>query len=100
MDDLIRAITAGDEARVHELVAADPARARARDANGVSALLLALYHGRPDVADVLRPAVGALDVFEAAALGDSGRLVELLDADPELVNRYSPDGFTPLQLAS
>jgi uncharacterized protein len=39
-------------------------------------------------------------VFEASALGQSSRLVELLDGDPELVNRWSPDGFSPLQLAS
>jgi uncharacterized protein len=100
MDDVIRAIRAGDDARVGELLAGDLSHARARDENGVSALLLALYHGRGAAVAALRAAVPALDVFEAAALGETGRLLELLDADPEPVNRYSPDGFTPLQLAS
>jgi ankyrin repeat protein len=100
MDDVIRAIKSGDDARVGELVAADLSHARARDENGVSALLLALYHGRAASVEALRAAVAELDVFEAAALGETGRLLELLDADPELVNRYAPDGFTPLQLAS
>jgi ankyrin repeat protein len=98
--DVIQAIKAGNDDRVRELVAADPSRARARDENGVSALLLARYYGRAVAAGVLRDAADELDVFEAAAFGDVGGLTALLDADPELVNRYSPDGFTPLQLAS
>lgn len=97
---VIDAIKKGDDDRLRELVAADPAHARARDENGVSALLLALYHGRPEAVEALRGPSEPIDVFEAAALGDGGRLADLLDADPELVNRYSPDGFTPLQLAS
>ena len=100
MKDVIAAIRSGDDQRLVELVASDSSHARARDENGVSALLLALYHGREAAVSALRAAVADLDLFEAAALGDAGRLVELLDADPELVNRYSPDGFTPLQLAS
>jgi ankyrin repeat protein len=97
---VIDAIKAGDDKRVRELVVADPSHARARDDNGVSALLLAVYHGRAAAVDALRGPSEPIDVFEAAALGDTGRLADLLDADPELVNRYSPDGFTPLQLAS
>jgi ankyrin repeat protein len=100
VDEVIRAIKAGDDQQVAELVAANLSHARARDENGVSALLLALYYGRGAAVAALRAAVPDLDVFEAAALGESGRLLELLDGDPELVNRYSPDGFTPLQLAS
>jgi ankyrin repeat protein len=100
VDEVIRAIKAGDDQQVAELVAANLSHARARDENGVSALLLALYHGRDASVAALHAAVPDLDVFEAAALGETGRLLELLDGDPELVNRYSPDGFTPLQLAS
>jgi uncharacterized protein len=98
--DVIEAIKAGDDSRVRELVAADSSHTRARDENGVSALLLACYYGREAAVDALRGPAEPLDLFEAAALGDLRRLAELLDADPELVNRYAPDGFTPLQLAS
>jgi ankyrin repeat protein len=97
---VIDAIKAGDDDRVRELVAADSSHARARDENGVSALLVAVYHGRPAAVEALRGPSEPIDAFEAAALGDTGRLADLLDADPELVNRYSPDGFTSLQLAS
>jgi ankyrin repeat protein len=100
MADVIGAIKAGDSERLRTLLADDPSRARARDENGVSALLLARYYGRLELVEILRSAAGELDVFEAAALGDSARLAELLDDDPELVNRYAPDGFTSLQLAA
>ena len=98
--DVIQAIKAGDDDRVRELVAADLSLARARDENGVSAVLLARYYGRDAVAELLRGAADDLDVFEAAAFGDVRRLTALLDADPEFVNRYAPDGFTPLQLSA
>src|SRR5207302_4805426 len=41
-----------------------------------------------------------LDVFEAAALGRTKRLRELLDKDPSLANAWAGDGFQPLGLAS
>ena len=58
----------------------------------------ALYRG--DHAAAEAAAEGAdLDVFDAAALGRTGRLRELLDADPGLVHELSDDGFTALHLA-
>jgi ankyrin repeat protein len=45
-------------------------------------------------------AVPERDVFEAAALGEAGRVTELVEADPGLVNAYAPDGFYPLGLAA
>jgi uncharacterized protein len=41
-----------------------------------------------------------LDVFEAAAVGRTERVRELLDGDPTLVGAWSADGFTPLHLAA
>jgi ankyrin repeat protein len=100
MDDVIEAIKRGDAERIRTLIGADPSRARARDENGVSAVLLARYYGRLELVEILRTAAGELDVAEAAGLGETGSLVDLLEADPDLVNRFSADGFTPLHLAS
>ena len=97
---VVEAIKAGNDDRVRELLARDPSLARARDEDGVSALLLACYHGREGAVEALRGPAEPLSVFEAAALGDVRRLGELLDADAELVSAYAPDGFTPLQLAA
>jgi uncharacterized protein YndB with AHSA1/START domain len=63
-----------------------------------SAVREALYRGDRAAAEAAAAGV-SLDVFDAAALGDTARLRELLDAAPELVHALSDDGFTPLHLA-
>jgi uncharacterized protein len=90
------AIDGGTAARVADALAADPALAEARDRDGVSATMHALYHGRPDVAETIAAALPELDVFEAAALGRLDRLGELLAAQPALATARSADGFTAL----
>jgi ankyrin repeat protein len=98
-DELWAAVKGGDVARVRDLVQHDPALAAARDEHGVSAVLLALYHQRRDVADALLAADPPLDVFEAAAVGRLPRLRELLAREPALANAWAADGFFPLGLA-
>lgn len=97
--DLFAAIQKGDAARAAAILDADPTLASARR-QGASALLIARYNGRHDIVALLRARLPALDVFEAAALGDTARLTSLLDADPRLVNAVAEDGFGPLGLAS
>lgn len=67
---------------------------------GVSPILEAVYRGRRDVLEQLLAARPALDVFEAAAVGDAARVRELIDAEPALARAYAPDGFHPLGLAA
>ena len=98
--ELFEAIERRDEERVRELVDLKPELAEARDDAGLSALLAATYRGAGDVVDVLLAANPALDVFDAAAVGRTRGLAELLDADPELARAWSADGFTPLHLAA
>ena len=59
----------------------------------------ALYRGDREQARELA-AGAALDVFEAAALGETERLRELLTADPELSRARSDDDFTALHYAA
>jgi ankyrin repeat protein len=63
-----------------------------------SDVMQALYEGRREDAEALA-AGRALDVFEAAALGDHPRLAELLQNDGDLVRAWSDDGFTALHYA-
>jgi ankyrin repeat protein len=97
---MVRAITDGDVDRVRELLAADPTLAGSRDADGISAVLHARYRDAEDILAQLLAAGPELDVFEAAAIGDGDRAGRLLDADPELIGAFSPDGYTPLHLAA
>jgi ankyrin repeat protein len=98
--DLIAAVQAGDEPQVRRLLLSDPGLAEVRDEQGVSAVLVALYHGHPQVAAALRQSLDALDVFEAAALGEREALLAALAADPGAARAYSSDGFTALHLAA
>jgi ankyrin repeat protein len=97
---LFDAIEASDVDRVHALLAQDPSLGHARDASGVSALLRARYRLDEALVSAVRSAVGDLDAPEAAALGEIDRLAVLLDADPSVVERRTPDGFTLLHLAA
>jgi ankyrin repeat protein len=95
---LIQAVRDGHAGEVQRLVDSDLALARTRDVSGVSAILLALYHGHPEIAQWLA-ARRDLDVFEASAMGDTGRVEGLLSEDPSLAHASSPDGFTAFALA-
>src|ERR1700745_716281 len=64
-----------------------------------SPVLAALYER--DTERARAAAAGrALDLFEAAALGDRARVGELLAADPAGAAAVAPDGFTALHLAA
>src|SRR5262245_48035993 len=66
----------------------------------VSPILSALYEGREADAQTLLAENPELDVFEAAAVGRTERVGELLEADPRLAQAWSPDGFQALHLAA
>lgn len=98
--EIHQAIEAGDVARVRALIAAEPHTAAARDPNGVSAVMKAVYHRRTELIESLRSVAPPLDVFEAATLGNEERLRELLAADPACARAWSGDGGTALHFAS
>ena len=100
MTDIFAAIKAGHVDEVRALVARDRAQLSARDGNGVSAILFAVYHGKADVAQMLVEMGAPIDIFEASALGKVDRITTLLRDDPSRVSAYSQDGFDPLGLAA
>jgi len=89
--DLTAAITSDE---FPELLREHPELATATDEHGVSALLLTLYHRRPEARDALLAAGAPVGPLEAAALGDVQKL-----AGADLSVRGG-DGFTPLHLAA
>jgi ankyrin repeat protein len=94
------AVQAGEVDTVTALLARQPSLVNSRDDAGRSAVLVALYHGHPDVGRALADAGADLDVFDAAALGRTNRLGILLGLDPGLAQAWSPDGFTALHYAA
>jgi len=99
-EQYIELVKAGDP-RAGELLASDSTYASARDAQGVSVVLIAFYHRQPILASLFGAVKKPnLDLFEAAALGEAERVNQLIEAAPVEVDIRSPDGYTALQLAS
>lgn len=90
MQELFQAIENNDAARAADLLA---------KSGNTSALLLALYHGRRDIAQLLVDRGAKLTFAEACAFGDEKRVRELLAEDPSLVNAFSDDGYPAVSLA-
>lgn len=65
-----------------------------------SEILDALYRDDHDAVAAELAERPSLTVFEASAVGDLGRVRELVLIEPGLVEQWSPDGFTALQLAA
>ena len=65
----------------------------------MSELLQAVYRGDHERTQQLLAENPQLDIFEAAAVGKSDRVRELLDEDPSLANAWADDGFQPLGLS-
>ena len=97
---LFDAIAAGDEDALRDELERDPELASERNADGLSPVLYALQNGRVDLVEPILDANPALDVFDAAAVGRTRGLEELLEAEPALANARAADGSTPLHLAA
>jgi uncharacterized protein len=98
--EFLNAVKAGDETKVRDLLKANADFGKVKDEKGVSAVLQAVYNGRDKIANILIATGIKLDIFEASATGETKRVRQLLANKRELVNQFSPDGFTPLGLAS
>lgn len=97
--NIFEIITKGELNELQQLVESDPGLAKSRDGNGVSALMTAAYYRKPDMVELLSEKIEELDIFEAAALGDTAVVQKLLTVE-DMVNSRSGDGFTPLHLAA
>lgn len=99
MSAFFEAIKKGDRAGVERELRSDGSLAGAEE-GGTSAVLLATYYGKHDIAALLAERKGDLTVFEAAAVGDLAQVHAHVEREPSLVSAYASDGFFPLGLAA
>lgn len=71
----------------------------AKTNDGNSIILRAIYYGKKDLAKEIQKHVQIIDIHEAAALGDFLVIENILKKDEKVINSWSNDGFSPLQLA-
>ena len=94
------AILAGDLSAVTSMLDRDPALRYARDADGVSMYLVACLKRQPKVAEELARRGLVLDIFEAAASGNTPRASEIVKDDPGAAHHRLADGRTPIHIAA
>lgn len=99
IDTFFAAVQEGNADTVAALLAANPGLGYAQMDDGTTALLFSHYRGRGDLVRTFLDSGLRLSIFEAAALGDSARIERLLGWEPALIDAWSRDGYTPLQLA-
>ena len=98
-EDIFAAISEGAINSVREILEQDPSLAKQSNESAISPLMMAMYHRNTEITKLIREHVGKTDLFEAAALGETKRLKELLQ-DPEMTGTLSADGFTALHFAA
>ena len=98
--EILKAARSGDAAKVKQLLEQDPRLIAARDPLGNTALILAVNSGHDEIAELLLGAGVEPDVYEAASIGRTELVAQLLTDDPSLLDSYSPEGFTALALAA
>lgn len=97
--DVLDAIEQGDEAGALALIDRDPKLAIGKGSKGESLVLAAVYRGQARLTQAIAR-IRPLELTEAAALGDSGAVGEIIRRDPAALRSLSPDGWTPLHLAA
>lgn len=98
MTALTDAIRGGDPQQVAALLDSEPSLVNAPEGS-VTPLLLAIYHGKFDLAQYLLEHGARVSFGEAVALGDRDRVAALLRDDPRLLHSRTADGFPPVGLA-
>jgi ankyrin repeat protein len=97
---LFEAIRADNSAAVKELLASNPSLASSKNESGVSAVLLSVYSGRRAICDLLISQGAALELYDAAAVGNLARVKQFVENEPSRANSFSPDGFPVVALAA
>ncbi len=97
-EKFFEAIKQGSLEEVQKLLALTPKLIHEKE-KGLSPVMVAAYHHKPEIAEFLAEKVGNLTIFEASATGKTHQVTRQLARDPLLVNAYSDDGYQPLGLA-
>ncbi len=101
-DDLLKAAQKNDLAKATAILDRHPSVLRMKTPNG-TLVLTATFYGAADVVKLLlaRTPEDALNLYEAATVGNERRLKTILGQSRVRVNESTPEeGFTPLGLAA
>ena len=100
MEEIIDLIRTGKNDLLAQKLNDNPLLADNKTEQGISLLQFAAYCRNNFAVDLLKRYKQNPDIFEAASIGDTETIKQLLEKTPGLLNSFSPDGFTPLGLAA
>ncbi|MBK5290607.1 MAG: ankyrin repeat domain-containing protein [Acidobacteriia bacterium] len=99
-EQFLDAARAGDLDLLRTMLGENPALMQSRNELDQSAILLAMYHRKPEAAALLLASGVELNLHEAAAVGAFQRVKDLVAERGRLIDAHSTDGFTPLSLSA
>ncbi|MGN6640355.1 MAG: ankyrin repeat domain-containing protein [Mucilaginibacter sp.] len=99
VEQLEEYIAAGELEGITKLLQENPALAKTKTSQQVTPLMLSCYYKKPEVTALLLKYVDDINLFEASAAGKFDVVAHKLYNNPDSVNDYADDGFTPLGLA-
>lgn len=98
--ELFSAIPRGDAETIGRLLQGHPQLASARNEQGLSALMTAVYYQKKNIVELLLATGMELDIFEASSTGSLAQVRALLQGDRQRASVVNVDGFFPLGLAA
>lgn len=100
MDEIMELIKTGKNDLLEQKLNDNPTLADSKTEQGISLLQFAAYCRNNLAIEIFKRQKKKLDIFEASSTGNYDIVSQLLDKNPEFLNSFSSDGFTPLGLAS
>ena len=99
-EQLFHALQASDIAAARAVLRDFPEAPNEKLPSGSSVLMTAIYMRASEFVSLILELGAPCDIWAAAALGDTRRLAEAIEADGAATTSLSYDGWTPLHLAS
>lgn len=93
-------IEAGNSLAIDNLLNENPSLCKQRTSHDISPLLLACYYNKPQIIKVLLRHMDELTIHEAAAANELEQVQAMIEDMPDLLDRVSDHGFTPLGIAT
>lgn len=93
-------IIESNEAEITRLLNEDEKLLAVQTSFGVSPIMLSCYYKKPQITAILVKFAAQISIFEASAADRFDVVAHQIFKNPEIINNYSNDGFTPLGLAA
>ena len=98
--EMLDAVKNKDISKITDLLDRTPALVTVPTESEDTPLLLSVYYGAQEITELLLSRGAHVSLYEAAAIGQTERVREILEEKPERLNAYSHDGWTALHLAA